>query len=82
MLELVLLILITFLTAVFVVGLYRLASNWLDPNETALVKPSNTTLIKLRTQQGFVTINSVFKGSEESKAPRKPIGNLKTPWGW
>ena len=82
MLTLITMFLITPIIVATAIWLYRLVSNWRGAKYVAIGRKNTNTPITLTTQQGFVSLTSVFRGGAKHKGLHGPKGSLKTPWGW
>jgi hypothetical protein len=82
MLELVTILLATFLIAAASVWLYRLIAGLKGFNKAAVTRRSTTVKMELRAQQGFVSLIPSAGTNANSVRPRKSKGTIKAPWGW
>ena len=97
MLGLITIFLATLLISMTVIWLYRSISGFKGFNTTVVARRGNTTMMKLKPQQGFITLFTPKRSRAKTKpgkstrshrgrvAPtriRKVTGEIKAPWGW
>lgn len=97
MLGLLTIFLATLLISMAAIWLYRSISGFKGFNTTVVAQRRNTTMMKLKPQQGFITMFTPKRSRAKTKpvkstrsrpgrvAParlRKVSGEIKAPWGW
>jgi len=83
MLALVTIFVATLLIAATTIWMYRSLAGWQGfKRNVQTQKGKNTAGMKLRVQQGFVSMFSTSYENARNKRLRSPIGGIKAPWGW
>jgi len=87
MFALVTIFLTTLLVAMTVVWLYRLVSSWKGFKRNQAGRPNtNTNIMRLSAQQGYITL-AAFPQGRSQMSPRRVMqhtakNEIKAPWGW
>ena len=82
MLTLVSIFLATLLLAVVVIWLYRAVSGWHGFKQTVVGHSRTTVRMKLRAQQGYISLIPPKRTEVKKVKPRTTKGGIKAPWGW
>jgi cytochrome c oxidase assembly protein Cox11 len=82
MFELVAIFLATFLIAAASVWLYRLIAGRKGFNQAVVTRRSTTAKMKLRAQQGFISLIPAKEQRAKSVRLRNSTGSIRAPWGW
>ena len=87
MLALITIFLVSLLTSVVAVWLYRTVSGWQGSSTTVVVRRGNRVRTKLKPQQGFIslltpTLRRIKTTPVKSVQLRRSSGTIKAPWGW
>jgi hypothetical protein len=83
MLELVTIFVTTLLIAATTIWMYRSLAGWQGfKRNVQTQKGKNTAGMKLRVQQGFISMFSTSHEKARNKRLRSPKDGIKAPWGW
>lgn len=82
MLALVTIFLFTLLLATVAVWIYRSISGWHGFKQTVVGHSKTTVRMKLRAQQGYISLISPKRNEVKKIRLRTPKGGIKAPWGW
>lgn len=82
MFALVSILLLTLITAVAIVWMYRLVLNWHHYTESQVDTPRTASWKKLATPQGFASFLSIPKEKVNTARLRNSRNDVKAPWGW
>ena len=82
MLAIVTIFLVTFITSVTAIWVYRKVSGWSGFSESLVGRPRASARTKIGAQNGFISLYARHnKGAKQVKL-RGYRKNIKTPWGW
>ena len=82
MLSLATILLVTLLTAVTVVWLYRTLSGWHGFKATLVSRDNRRVGMSLKAQQGYISLIPASREKAINVRLRSPKGGVRAPWGW
>jgi len=82
MLDLVLIFLITTITSIVAVRIYRYLSRWPGFNTVVVGRTQPKMTLRIAPQEGFVTLSSDYQKDVGMLRLRATRGAIRSPWGW
>jgi hypothetical protein len=82
MLGFVALLLISILSSIVAIWLYRLVSGWQSLIHFSADRNNQTIGKKVITQFAYISPFSASRKGAQNRRPRSLKGDTKTPWGW
>ena len=88
MLDLALIFLLTSLTSVMAIWLYRKVSGWHGFNTILVGRIQSNSILNISPQQGFITLSPGYQKNNGSLYIKSRIGTIRSPctirspWGW